>query len=225
MHKLIGAKREESHHCRSDHRDHNGLFHLLPVTEKIPDGSRIHQAHEHREQDIRKYHAVDSHMESQRHDLKCDQMEDKGDHRVKDRKTHFVDSLKDRVRHRRDGVKYDRKRTVDRHPDRQGIISREQQVIHRSRKYRKSHSGRDRHKAGETDRRCHALSHKLFVSHRHCPGYGRDQGGRKGIGNRHRHIDQQMVFSCIHSPDGGKFISLSESLKVVCEDPVIQHAV
>ncbi len=26
MHKLIGAKREESHHCRSDHRDHNGLF-------------------------------------------------------------------------------------------------------------------------------------------------------------------------------------------------------
>ena len=64
-------------------------------------------------------------MESQRHDLKCDQMEDKGDHRVKDRKTHFVDSLKDRVRHRRDGVKYDRKRTVDRHPDRQSIISRE----------------------------------------------------------------------------------------------------
>ena len=120
-------------------------------------------------------------MESESHDLQGDQVKHQGDHRVEDRKAHFIDALKDRVCDRGHGVEYHRKGTVNRHPDRQGIIPGEQKVVYRSRKHRESHRRRDRNDTGEPDRGCHALSHKFLISHSHRPGYGRDQRGRKGI--------------------------------------------
>ena len=62
-------------------------------------------------------------MESEGHDLQGNQVKHQRDHRMEDRETHLIDPLKDRVRNRGYGIEYDCKRTVDRHTDRQSIIS------------------------------------------------------------------------------------------------------